>query len=114
VRKLSWRSFFFPFVAYAGSGRLTIWGKVPGAGSGTPVVIWRKTTSGWRKVTTATSNSVGIFSKRVLFSRTRGLMKATVPSTGDFSNNFSLVRPRDRLVAAFGCGGPSLPCGTLH
>lgn len=92
VRKLSWRSFYFPFVAYAGSGRLTVWGKVPGALQLTPVVIWRKTSSGWRKVTTATSNSVGIFSKRILFSRTSGLMKATVPSTGAFSNTFSLVR----------------------
>jgi hypothetical protein len=114
VRKLSWRSFFFPFVAYAGSGRLTIWGKVPGALPLKQVVIWRKTSAGWRKVTTATSNSVGIFSKRVLFSRTRGLIKATVTGIPeDFSNNFSLVRPRDRSVAAFGCGG-GIPCPTLH
>jgi cellulase (glycosyl hydrolase family 5) len=109
VRKLSWRAFYFPFVAYDANGRLTIWGRTPGAQPGLQVAIQRRTSSGWRTITSATSNGVGIFSKVFRSSLTKSTIRARVTSTGAYSLGFSLVRPYDPIVAPFGCGG-GVPC----
>ena len=108
VRKLSWQAFHFPFVAYAGNGRLRLWGRAPGAAPGRRIVIERKTSGGWRRVTTTTSNRVGIFAKTIRYSRTRGFVRARI-GTATRSLRFSLVRPPDRSVSPFGCGG-RVPC----
>jgi polysaccharide biosynthesis protein PslG len=109
VRKPSWRAFYFPFVAYASRGRITVWGRTPGAAAGVKVSIERRTSSGWRRMTTVNPSPYGIFSKVFRSSLTRGYVRAQVISTGVKSVGFSLVRPRDRIVQPFGCGG-SIPC----
>jgi polysaccharide biosynthesis protein PslG len=108
ARKLSWRAFYFPFVAYAANGRLTVWGRTPGAQPDINVAIQRRTASGWRTVTTATANNVGIFAKIFRSSLRSGSIRARL-SSGAYSLGFSLVRPPDRSVNPFGCGG-NIPC----
>jgi hypothetical protein len=106
----TWRSAYFPFVAYAGGGRMTIWGRTPNSTPGVTILIQRKTSSGFKTIKTITANSVGIFSKRFISSMTRGYLRARYASdVNTFSLPFSVVRQRDRPAKPWGCGGP-LPC----
>jgi hypothetical protein len=106
VRKPAWRAFWFVFVAYANNGRLTVWGRTPGAQPGVSVAIERKVGSSWRRISLVSANGVGIFSKTFSSSLTKGLVRAHVRGTTDVSAGFSLVRPADRSVLPFGCGPP--------
>ena len=104
VAKPALRAATFPFVAFAASGRITVWGRTPNSVGGETIYIERKTSSGYRRMFTMTSNSYGIFTKRFSSSLTRGVFRARIvtgspkiPSLG-----FSLVRPPDRKVNPFG------------
>jgi hypothetical protein len=112
VKKPSWRATYFPFVAFAANGRITIWGRTPGSIGGQTVVIERKTLSGsFRRMFAIKANSLGIFTKRFASSLTRGSLRARIGdvSSGTYSVPFSLTRVKDRPAKPWGCGGP-LPC----
>ena len=48
LKKPIFNAFRFPFVAYAGGGKVKVWGKRPG-GVGDPIQIWRRKPSGnWK------------------------------------------------------------------
>ena len=108
--KPSLRAFRFPFVAYAKSGTVRIWGRTPESDQQT-VVIERKTSNGWKQMTTANAASNGIFSKRINSSVKHGLVRARFGAGMNerISAGFSLDRPNDRFVNPFGCGGAT-PC----
>jgi hypothetical protein len=100
------QAFRFPFVAYASNGHIRLWGRTPTSDPGS-VDIKRKTSSGWKHFATATADPNGIFSRTVSSSRTKGFLKAFY--AGQESVKFSLVRPKERFVNPFGCGG-GIPC----
>ena len=100
------RAFKFPFVAYASNGRIKIWGRTPQSNS-VPVVIQRRTSSGWKHFANASPDGNGIFAKSISSRRKTGFLRATVASYE--SQRFSLVRPKERFVNPFGCGG-GIPC----
>jgi hypothetical protein len=100
------RAFRFPFVAYASNGHIQIWGRTPESTS-VKVTIQKKTPSGWKHWKDLTAGKGGIFKKTYASSMKKGQLRATV--SGDESVKFSLVRPKDRFVNPFGCGG-AIPC----
>ncbi|HUC35223.1 MAG TPA: hypothetical protein VMR48_05955, partial [Gaiellaceae bacterium] len=95
------KAFRFPFVAYAGGGKVKVWGKRPG-GKGGPIEIWRKKPTGsWSKVTTI---DPGInFSKTFNSSWTKGVYRARIRSAGIQSVPFSVVKQGDKAALPFGC-----------
>jgi hypothetical protein len=101
VQKPIFNAFRFPFVAYAGGGKVKVWGKRPGGVSG-PIEIWRKKPSGsWSKVTTI--NPGATFGKTFNSSLTKGFYQARIPSAGIQSVPFSLTRVGDKAALPFGC-----------
>jgi Cellulase (glycosyl hydrolase family 5) len=109
--KPSLTAFRFPFVAYAGGGRISAWGRTPGSAPGR-VQIDRKTSSGWHRVTRVDTNPQGVFKKSWKSSRTSGYLRATMISgPSGTSHQFSLVRPPDKTLVygPFGCGGVDPP-----
>jgi hypothetical protein len=101
VKKPIFNAFRFPFVAYAGHGKVKVWGKRPG-GVGGNVEIWRRKPSGnWSKVTTI--NPGANFGKTFNSSWTKGFYQARIPSAGIQSVPFSLTRVGDKAVLPFGC-----------
>jgi hypothetical protein len=109
AQKRSFTAFQFVFVAFKANGRLKVWGRPPGAAPGQLVSIERKTSSGWARIKLLRTNSVGLINLSWRYSRTRGLIRAHIPGTTMASLGFSLVRPADRIVRPFGCGG-GVPC----
>lgn len=102
--KLSLKAFRFPFVAYKANGRISIWGRTPNGNSG-QVKIQRKTSSGgWLTKKKVSANANGIFTLSWASTDKIGYYRALKDS--DDSVQFSLVRPPDRAVIPFGCGGP--------
>ena len=63
AKSSSLRSFEFPFVAYAKSGYVKVWGRTKD-GASHQVVIQRKLKTGWTKVKTLTADTYGIFALR--------------------------------------------------
>jgi hypothetical protein len=104
--KPSLQAFRFPFVAYAGGGKIKIWGRTPDS-TGGPVTITRKTNGSTFGMGTVTANADGIFTKTYNSSVKKGTLKATFG--GEDSLVFNLVRPPDKSVNPFGCGG-AIPC----
>jgi len=106
--KDSLQAFRFPFVAYAGGGKIKIWGRTPESNA-ISVTIEKKNSVGgwdpWKPVFTAGAG--GIFKKTYSSSLKTGQLRATV--SGESSPGFSLVRPPDKNVNPFGCGGV-VPC----
>jgi len=104
VQKPILKSFRFPFVAYAGNGKVKIWGKRPAGVTGN-IEIWRrKPTGSWSKVTTF--NPGATFGKIYKSSWTRGFYKARIPSAPGApieSVPFSLKKIGDKSVLPFGC-----------
>ena len=97
-------SFRFPFVAYAGNGRVKVWGRTK-TGKTAQVVIERKVAGHWRKVRTLRADEHGIFSKKWSSSDRTHLYRARVPH-GAQSNGFSLKKPGGMsLPNTWGCGG---------
>jgi hypothetical protein len=105
--KLSLRAFRFPFVAFAGRGTRSVWGRTPGGRPGA-VLVERKGGAGWKLVGRLTANRYGIFAQRFPGSFA-GPLRARLASGKDTSVPFSLTRPREIQVWPFGCGG-ILPC----
>ena len=102
VAKASLTAFRFPFVAYASRGQVAVWGRTPD-GFAARVVIERKVGSTWRRVRALAARSTGIFVASWPTDRTRGLVRARVGA--ETSVPFSLLRPPERYVRPFGCGG---------
>jgi hypothetical protein len=99
VQKPIFKSFRFPFVAYAGNGKVTVWGKRPAGVTGN-VEIWRrKPTGSWGKVTTF--NPGATFGKIYRSSWTSGFYKARIGTIE--SVPFSLKKVGDKSVMPFGC-----------
>lgn len=97
-------AFRFPFVAYTSTkGTVLVWGRTP---SGVPGRVRIQASSGraWRSVKTLATDRDGIFTARVRLPARlgrRGNLRAVLAG-GASSAPFSLVRPRDLLVAPFG------------
>ncbi len=103
VRKPIFNAFRFPFVAYAGNGKVKVWGKRPG-GVSDPIEIWRrKPTGSWSKV--ATIDPGANFSKTFNSSWTKGFYKAVIPQPGTDIESvpFSIVKQGDKAALPFGC-----------
>jgi hypothetical protein len=91
-------AFHFPFVAFRGKHKISVWGRTPESDRAT-VTVEQLRGGHWRKVTTLTPDRFGIFKKRL--KRTRGSdMRAAVD--GMRSRAFSLKRPPDFPVFPFG------------
>jgi hypothetical protein len=102
--KLALKAFRFPFVAYKANGRISIWGRTPNGDPGA-IKIQRKTSSGsWLTKKPVTANANGIFTLSWASTDKTGYYRALTDT--DDSVQFSLVRPPDRFVVPFGCGGP--------
>jgi hypothetical protein len=95
----------FPFVTYVRSGRVYTWGRMPPEASPQYVLVQRRTSSGWRTIGRAWAGGAGLFSK-TLRTRTSGTLRARITIGGSrlSSNPFSLTRPRDPYICAFGNG----------
>ena len=104
--KPSLQAFLFPFVAYAGGGKIKVWGRTPDSAPGA-VTIHRETNGNTVGMGTVTANADGIFTKTYDSSVKKGLVWATFG--GGDSVKFNLVRPPDKSVNPFGCGGV-IPC----
>ena len=99
-------AFRFPFVAYAKTGRVVVWGRTPDGASG-DIVIERMTTSGWHGVRHLTAGPAGIFRGSWPSTRTAGFYRARSGAAGSLP--FSLTVPPERRARPFGCGG-SISC----
>lgn len=110
VKSRSLRAFRFPFVAFAGNGRVSVWGRIPPDRLGaTHVAIQRRTSRGWKIVAWPRVRGGGIFKQRWRASWTKGSLRARIPET-ESSVPFSLKRPSSsKRFLAFGCGG-NIPC----
>jgi hypothetical protein len=103
---LDWRpkrtvyAFRFPFVAFAESGRVFIWGRLPGGRSG-DVAIEQSSSEGWRRLGTLRSDRFGIFSQLYATSD-EGPLRARVLDRNDISLPFSLQVPPDHFYYPFG------------
>ena len=102
--KLSLTAFRFPFVIYAGGGKLTVWGRTPTGLPGS-VRIQRLTSSGWIQVKRLAASSQGIFAKSWSSTKKTGYYRAVADDASVASVKFSLVRPADRTVSVFGTPG---------
>jgi hypothetical protein len=91
-------AFRFPFVAYLGGGKVSIWGR--NATSKKQVVTIQRrhgTHGGWRTVARVRSNSSGIFRATLRLGATaKDWLRATAPGSGN-SLGFSLTRPSSKL-----------------
>lgn len=90
-------AFRFPFVAYLGKGKVTIWGR-DATSTKTPVTIELGAGHGrWRTVGRIESNRFGVFTATLKLSATaRDWMRAGAPGSG-FSLAFALKRPPANL-----------------
>lgn len=93
-------AFRFPFVAFANSNKISVWGRLPARASGS-VIVEQRRASGWQRVATLKADGVGIFSAELRRTAGRSL-RARAPSTGATSLPFSLTRPPDRVYQPFG------------
>jgi hypothetical protein len=93
-------AFRFPFVAYRRGGRVIVWGRTPTSQSGRVAIeVARK--GKWTKLKTLRAGSRGIFTRRFRY-RGRANAKLRARFEARTSRSFSLRRPRDRFVLAFG------------
>jgi hypothetical protein len=106
TEKPSLQAFRFPFVAYAKNGHIKIWGRTPDSGPGV-VTITRVTIGNTFGMGTVTANADGIFRKTYNSAVKKGTLQASLGAEN--SVKFNLVRPPDKSVNPFGCGGAT-PC----
>ena len=92
-------AFRFPFVAFAESGKVFVWGRTP-AGRPGAVAIEQSSSGRWRKLGTLRSDRYGIFSQLYAASGD-GPLRARLGG-GDVSVPFSLQVPPDRFYYPFG------------
>jgi hypothetical protein len=102
------QSFRFPFVAYPSGGRVLVWGRTPGGRPGR-IAVEQRSSSGWRRIATLASNSVGIFEFRVTASTSPAtFLRARLLGGGGASRPFSLKPVPDHPYNPFG-GAPLEP-----
>jgi hypothetical protein len=102
--KLSRQAFRFPLVAFSSGGRVLVWGRTPWGRPGR-VIVQQKTSRSWRSVAFASANEHGIFSRRLAIAP-RGRVRARLADGSAASVPFSLGRPRNCYVNAFGGSPP--------
>jgi cellulase (glycosyl hydrolase family 5) len=100
--KRSLAAFRFPFVAYARSGWISVWGRTPSS-TAAQVVLERRTQAGWNSVRTVQAMPTGIFAAHWRSTRIAGLFRARAGAVASLP--FSLTRPPERFARPFGCGG---------
>jgi hypothetical protein len=93
-------AFRFPFVAYAGGGRISVWGRTPTSKTAS-VAVEQRTGSRWTRVATLRADAAGIFSAD-LRTGLKGPLRAVVTQPRATSLPFSLVRPPDATYQPFG------------
>jgi hypothetical protein len=94
------RAFTFPFVAYLGQGRATVWARTPGGKRQTVIVEQRKGAK-WHRVAALRSDAFGIVQGQVRGNFTAAdWLRARVATTSSLA--FSLRVPPDRRVNPFG------------
>jgi hypothetical protein len=93
----------FPFVAYVRSGRVFTWGRTPPDWTNNDIRVQRLTSNGWRTIGSVFAGSSGLFAK-TFSTATSGVLRAVVTDGTNAlgSNRFSLKRPRDPYICAFG------------
>jgi hypothetical protein len=94
------QAFRFPFVAFRGTRRTTVWGRTPTSTPGTLIVQWRST-GRWRNVAQLRANRYGIFTAKLRTPST-GWIRAKLVGRADASLAFSLAHVPDRVVRPFG------------
>jgi hypothetical protein len=104
--KLAWQAFRFPVVAFPVGRRVYVWGRTPWGQPGR-VIVQQKTSRRWRTVAAASTNGYGIFSRRLRIAR-RGFVRARLAGGSASSVPFSLRKPRECYVNAFGGSRPPL------
>jgi hypothetical protein len=93
-------AFRFPFVAYLGSGKVTVWGRTPDS-LAHPVRIELSTPSGWKRIATLRTHAGGVFAATIRTSA-RPASWVRARTNGRVSPAFSLRRPPDYPVDPFG------------
>lgn len=91
-------AFRFPFVAYLGHGKVSVWGRDATSNKRLVAIQLRKGTRGhWRTVARIRSNAAGIFLAKLRLGATKNeWLRATAAGSGS-SLPFSLKRPSPRL-----------------
>ena len=92
------RGFRFPVVAFPRPRGFYVWGRTP-FGERVRVVVEQRTSGGWHRVTTITTDRYGIFQRTLPAPRT-GWVRAL--AGGEASLPFSLASVPDRFYNAFG------------
>ncbi len=100
-------AFRFPFVAIKEKRSIRIWGRTMNSQPG-KVTIQRKTSGGWRRISTLKATSRGIFQARFGTPYTKGYMRAIFQ--GKASPSFALKAPSDRTFNPFGQRPPAGGC----
>jgi hypothetical protein len=90
----------FPFVAFAESGRVFVWGRTP-AGRPRRVAVEQEASGRWRRLGVLRSDRYGIFSQ-IYATAEGGALRARLLGPGDVSLPFSLKVPPDRIYPPFG------------
>jgi hypothetical protein len=98
--KLALTAFRFPFVALRQGRGTVVWGRTPASAPAT-VVVERRASGGWRRVTVLRANRYGIFTTRLPL-QSSGNMRARIARASSLP--FSLANVPDRFIRPFGCG----------
>lgn len=98
--KRTLHAFRFPFVAFAESGKVFVWGRTP-AGKLGSVVIEQSASGAWRKLGSLPTDRYGIFSQ-LYATPGVGPLRARLLDAGDVSVPFSLQVPPDHFYYPFG------------
>jgi hypothetical protein len=96
-------AFRFPFVAYLGTGKVTIWGRDATSNKQLVTVQLRRGTRGhWRTVARVRTNKYGIFTASLRLKATKkSWLRASAPGSGT-SLAFSLTVPHDPHIGPWG------------
>jgi hypothetical protein len=106
VEKPSLEAFRFPFVAFAGGGNVSVWGRKPPGASGNVLIQRSPTKSGtYKTVKTLSPGGGNTFTWRQTTSWKTGWYRAYLAGLDEPSVPFSLTRPKNKILHPFGCGG---------
>ncbi|MFL5941915.1 MAG: cellulase family glycosylhydrolase [Gaiellaceae bacterium] len=96
-------AFRFPFVAYLGRGKVTVWGRDATSNKQTATIQLRRGTHGhWRTVARIRANKFGIFKASLRLKATKkSWLRASAPGSGT-SLAFSLTVPHDPHIGPWG------------
>lgn len=95
-------AFRFPFVAYLGKGKVTVWGRDATSNKTLVTIQRRHGHGGWRTVAKIQSNRYGIFQATLkLKATTKDWLRATAAGSGN-SLAFSLAVPKNKRYGPWG------------